>query len=339
MNLKNKNILFSCDGIDGFKENISNVLLTHFNHAEHINNDTPDKNERTLSFKVLRELNRKFKLQSIKKSFNSKVDAHHNKIIANLDYEYDYFFVVAGQEFSSGFIRKLRIKNPDIKCILFLWDKFENTSLKNSAPEFDYIFTFDREDSKKHGFIFRPSFFLDICQSNVAAWNERQYSTFYIGALRSQERYNAISAIYHSIQDKQIKKNAFIKLFYNEKSKHFLPKNHNEKLITNKRMAYRETLEMTKKSRVILDLPHENQRGLTLRVFEALATETKIITTNDDILNYDFYHPENILVIEKNTPRISVDFFKTPYQKIPDNIIRKYSVSGFILDVFSTIEE
>ncbi|MDX1719335.1 MAG: hypothetical protein R3353_04190 [Salegentibacter mishustinae] len=339
MHLKNKNILFSCDGIEGFKENIMHALLKNFNYVEYIDSDMPEKKERSLSFKIIRELQRKTNLKFIKNSFNEKLEIHHKKIIKNLISKYDYFFVIAGKEFSSNFIKKLKKENPDLKCVLFLWDKFENTSLKSSASEFDYIFTFDREDAKNYGFIFRPSFFLDACQNKVIVWNERLYSMFYIGALRSKERYEKVSSIYHSIQDDKLKINSFIKLLCNKKNKQFIPKKYNETLITNKKIAYLDTLEMTRKSRVILDLPHENQIGLTLRVFEALATRTKIITTNKDILNYDFFHPENILVIDNSTQKIDNDFFERPYKKIPKNIIDKYSTNGFILDIFSKIEQ
>ena len=47
-------------------------------------------------------------------------------------------------------------------------------------------------------------------------------------------------------------------------------------------------------SRCILDSPQAGQLGLTIRVLEALGAKKKLITTNKDIKNYDFYKEENI---------------------------------------------
>ena len=51
-------------------------------------------------------------------------------------------------------------------------------------------------------------------------------------------------------------------------------------------------------SRCVLDSAQDGQLGLTIRVLEALGAKKKLITTNEDVINYDFYKPENIYVYE-----------------------------------------
>lgn len=337
--LKDKNILFSTDGIDGFKDNIEIALKEIFYQVSYIEGDTPEKKERSIYFKILREASRKLDFKFIKNSFTNLQKDYQDRLLDKLNLRYNYFFVVAGREFSSLFIQKLRERNPGIICILFLWDKLENTSLKYSAHEFDHVFTFDREDAEKYNFIFRPSFFIDECSKDILPWNEREHSIFYVGALRDRKRYETISKIDETLQKSPNKESVFIKLFIDKKNHRNLPKKYNVNLITHEKMDYFETIEKTKKSKVILDLPHKDQQGLTLRSFESLATKTKVITTNKDIVNYDFFCSENILIIDEENLEIDTDFFETPYKEVPQNILDKYSARGFIRSILSSIKK
>ena len=52
----NKNILFSIDNMLGYKENIEEILREKFDVTEYIENYFPLKSERTLYFKLLREV-------------------------------------------------------------------------------------------------------------------------------------------------------------------------------------------------------------------------------------------------------------------------------------------
>ena len=41
---------------------------------------------------------------------------------------------------------------------------------------------------------------------------------------------------------------------------------------------------------IILDIAHPHQKGLSFRPYEAMGLRKKLITTNKDITNYDFYN-------------------------------------------------
>jgi hypothetical protein len=60
-------------------------------------------------------------------------------------------------------------------------------------------------------------------------------------------------------------------------------------------ITYSENLDLLPSARIILDMPHlDVHQGLSLRVFEALGSGKKLITTNPHVLRCDFYHPDNI---------------------------------------------
>ena len=327
---KNKNILFSTDGILGYKENVEKELREIFNVVDYIESDLPNKNERTFLFKVLRELSKKNKV--IEKYYKEYIRKYSSFLLNSYkNIKFDYFFVVAGREFSKEFIQELKKRNENIKCILFLWDKLEYTTLRNSVDEFNYVFSFDPDDCKKYGFVFRPIFYIDECGENIIEYNERKYDIFYIGALREKRRYEYVEEAYRYSKKEGLF--YFLKLFSNPR------KNLNEKLLTTKKISYKDNRNLLKNSRVVLDLNFEKQSGLTIRASEAIGSKVKLITTNKYIKDYDFYAEENIFYLEKkeNFNLIPKEFFKTKFKNIPENIQYRYTTKGFIEEIFNKI--
>ena len=70
-----------------------------------------------------------------------------------------------------------------------------------------------------------------------------------------------------------------------------------------------------------------------MRTIEMIGMKKKLITTNKDIVNYDFYRPSNICIIDKNEIRIDQDFLESPYEELPDSVYEKYSLHQWVLDV------
>ena len=81
----------------------------------------------------------------------------------------------------------------------------------------------------------------------------------------------------------------------------------------------------------MLDVSRAGQQGLSFRVFESMGLKKKLITTNTDVVTYDFYNPENIFVItDINDIQIPESFFSTPYVDIPKNISDKYLIDNWV---------
>ena len=66
--------------------------------------------------------------------------------------------------------------------------------------------------------------------------------------------------------------------------------------------------EVTNPNDVILDIHHPKQSGLTLRAVDGLGKRMKIATTNHSILNYKACIQENIFLLDRNNPEISLQF-------------------------------
>lgn len=333
MNYKDKKILFSTDlSITGYKETLENYLLKKFKLVDFIESGIPLKKDRNIYFKSLRELKRKGYVNQL---YEREIEKYCKKVMEEKNTIYDYFLVVAGAEFSEGFIKKLRKLNIGIKCIIFIWDKLETTPLSKSINAFDKIYTFDKKDAEIFNFNFLSSFYIDECKENIADYKEREYDLYYIGRLRSVERYYYIKSLFE--YSRLLKLRFYLKLWVTDKTSKCLPVEYEESVVSYEKIDYIKNLDYVKKSRIVLELIHGNQTGLTLRAIESIATQTKLITTNKDIVNYDFYNSENILIIEneKDILNISRSFFEKPYKKLSIQIVEKYSVKGFIDTIFN----
>ena len=90
-----------------------------------------------------------------------------------------------------------------------------------------------------------------------------------------------------------------------------------------------EVLKIFKESKAIIDCPLPNQRGLTMRTFEVLALKRKLITTNKNIKDYEFYTPDNIFIIESDKEIIPMEFINTDFNK-NYTLSSKYSLKEFV---------
>ena len=107
----------------------------------------------------------------------------------------------------------------------------------------------------------------------------------------------------------------------------------NVEVITTQK-SIKEVSELIKKAKIIVEIQRTEQVGLSFRIFEALGHDKKLITTNSDIVNYDFYNPQNILVVDEHNIQIPDEFVNSPYVKIADSILSKYKIEKWVKPIF-----
>ena len=74
----------------------------------------------------------------------------------------------------------------------------------------------------------------------------------------------------------------------------------------------------------------KNQVGLTIRTFEALHLKKKLITSNKNIMKYEFYTPNNIYVIDENSEnKIPNEFFESDFDE-SFALSTDYSLDSFV---------
>ena len=270
--------------------------------------------------------------------FTKKVDRYFANIFEQVkNIEFDYIFFLKCETPTVSVLEKYRSHFTHAKFCLYMWDSIRNVkNIEKKFNYFDLISSFDEKDSKEQNLNFRPLFFSDIYRYPVDNHTNFTYDISSFGTIHS-DRYKVISQVEKEAQKLHLKtyffnflQAKFIFYLYKITKKEF-KKTHLSDFSFNKKLG-EEITKIILNSKAVLDIQHPNQTGLTMRTIEMLGMNKKIITTNQSIVKYDFYEPENISVIDRNNVKIDIDFLKLPYKKIDDKIYEKYSLEQWVLD-------
>ena len=98
-------------------------------------------------------------------------------------------------------------------------------------------------------------------------------------------------------------------------------------------LPFKSLYEIYSKSRCVVDVEDPGQHGLTMRSIEVVGLKRKLITTNKDIVNYDFYNTNNIFVLDRNNPVVDETFIDMPYKELDPEIYDKYSLKRWICSI------
>lgn len=205
----------------------------------------------------------------------------------------------------------------------FYFDAISNFPEKSSLiPYFDTVFSYEKEDVEKYNLTFITNFIYDF---DSAKFKSSTCKIFNISSY--DERFESLEKMASYFKSKELDYTILVR---------------KEKAETSSLVTFiQEYIPLTKvkeyllEADVLLDIQKKNQYGLSFRVFESLGYKKKLITTNADIVHYDFYNPNNIAVVDVHNIQIPDAFFKTPYEEIPKDVLYKYTLAGWIENVFN----
>ena len=218
------------------------------------------------------------------------------------------------------------------RLITFLYDNLDRCPVQDKLHFFDKIYSFDDKDIEKHGFerLTNYNYLPFLSQEKQNPSEDALYITSY-----DKKRIKQLDILSQKFEELRLKFDLYVIGKKSWKNQLMKPFSKNKIVFTRKRINHENLPEFYKRTKVILDLMRENQYGLSFRVFEAMALEKKIITDNEKIKNYDFYNPNNILVLNKDFSNITKEFFETPYQSLPEGIYKKYTLEKWVERVFN----
>ena len=329
MNFLNKRILLIVPSFFGYDLEIKKRLESLGANVDHFD-ERPANNFWT---KALIRIN--------KSILTYTINRYYNKILIDIEGNtYDYVLIVNIEAMPLSFIERIKKLNAKALFILYMWDSFSNKiNARDSISFFDAVYSFDKRDcADDTRVLFRPLFYLpeySLGEANSIC----KYDLSFIGTAHS-DRLILINQI--NLAFSKLGLNTYFFLFI-QSVKLFLyqkiinPSFKNAKLndFSRKSLSKIEMLDVILNSKIVLDIHHPKQTGLTMRSIEVLGASRKLITTNSYIKEYDFYNENNILIIDRKNPVISSEFINSSYE-VDDNDIRyKYSLDGWIFDLFS----
>lgn len=322
--MNEKNVLFLCPEFYNYYKDISEAARKKFLNLIRFD-DAPKLN------------NFQYFLKRVsKKYYKKKVLKHIYLIIEKVkNLKIDCIFLINGLSLSGDIISLLKktLNNP--KVIYYAWDSAEVFPIiKEISSKSDRTFSFDYNDSKKNGFNFLPLFFVKKTQTEIlpVKYDYCCFMNFYPN--KASSFLNIKVALPNNLigfEHLKLKSRIFFfyfKIFYKNDFKYFRLKDFKFYDLSKEKIN-----ELILESKAVIDCPLNGQNGLTMRTFEVLSKQKKLITTNENIKYYPFYNPNNIYIVKDNCGNIPPTFFNSEF----DNrfcLSDSYSVESFVSKIF-----
>ncbi len=256
--------------------------------------------------------------------------------LLTLDDDYDFVLYIKCEAPTKVALQMLKEHFKKAKHILYLWDSVKNVKgIGKKIQYFDKIYSFDNDDVLKYPFMEYAywGYTKEFTEKSLTP----EYDLAFVGTLHSI-RPKIIAEIEKQCEEKELKFYKYVYMphkivyWYNRLFNTYF-KNVKKKDINFKPLSTKDTIEVYRKSKAVLEIENIYQSGATTRLGEMIGMEKKIVTTFN-CKDMDFYNENNQLVLDAEKVKINKEFFETPYEKIPDEIKEKYSFNNFINIIF-----
>ncbi|MDH1469690.1 hypothetical protein [Shewanella sp. GD03713] len=262
--------------------------------------------------------------------FRWYIDNYFRKIIFSSLQDLDLIVLVNPESIPPDLLREVKLLNKNVKIVVYMWDSFEN---KKQASKLiavsDSFFTFDPIDANDYGVNFLPLFYIPQYEE-IRSNKDNDFELVFIGTAHS-ERYKLVMDITSGF-------NKVFNFFYTPNKLVFLYKRYFCKELTglsyfdvsSTPMSRQDVIDTIRKSKAVIDINHPSQVGLTIRTFEIIAAGKKLITTNRNVMDYDFYNENNILYYH-NAMNFNdvINFLDKPFIEL-DETYKSYSLSQWV---------
>lgn len=278
----------------------------------------------------------------------SMCDAYFDRIIDEAkERQFDVVFVIKGEALSVERLLRLRQCQPNARFIYYTWDSLKN--VKNSRDKlahFDKAYSFDRFDCMANQKVKHlPLFYVRAYEALVSSIPEdnvvQDIDLLFLGSIHS-DRYAVAQRIFDATKEIAPNIKFYAYFFYQSRWVFALRKLADRQFrsipwrdVQWHSLNLQRTLAFISRSKVMLDIHHPGQTGLTMRTIESIGVQRKIITTNSDVVNYDFYSPDNILVVDRSSPIVPKSFVDTPYNRLAKEVYKRYSLRSWLDEIFA----
>lgn len=192
--------------------------------------------------------------------------------------------------------------------------------LPNEIPARISVWTYDSHDSKKFG--------LNLYQGGYSSFyigvkKVTKYDVFYVGADKGGRGEFLLDL------QRQMEKLGLKTKYIITPASRFAKK----KSYYSKPIPYSKVVEYVNESRAVLNIVMPNQTGATIRDFESIFNEVKLITNNLNIKSYAFYKEENVFILgERNLSELS-NFLSSPFIPVEKEILEKYTIPVLVEEI------
>lgn len=319
-----KKLLFIAPGYYGFNEVVFEGLKKYSGFdVTHINSTLPYqyKNifERIYNFLLKTFLGKNLK--------NIKRDEHIQNTISSLDYD---VLLVNRPDVLSLNDLDLAIKKSKHSIVLF-WDSIQKIpTQKEYINKFNVCCSFDSDDCKEYNLHYITNFYFIENNDSATTYDISYLATY-------DKRIQETISLFEYFNKNSISAKGRIFTYKSTSITEKIPK---EIEIIHDIIPFSESYRYYLDSKIILDLAHTHQKGLSFRPYEAIGLHKKLITTNKEIAHYDFYNPANIFIIEDiQNINIPESFISNAYEEPSELMKEKYYIKNWVKTILSINNE
>ncbi|MEB2776068.1 hypothetical protein SYJ56_12165 [Algoriphagus sp. D3-2-R+10] len=316
-NNRKKCLLISPQSFYFYSEYLSKTLASYDYDVVVSNDEYPDNTLGKIMGKLKIPLLRTITEKKIIKNF---VDGN----------SYDLVLIIKGRGISPSLLKAL--KHVSTKVIGYSFDSFNyyDAPLK-WLRHVDKFYTFDYRDGDKHDIPIIELF------SSMPENNTRKVSSYKLSAIvrNHSDRLEYINKVLSNLEVENkfvfiYEQNVitFLQNFVKSPILYFKFWKH----ISFKPLPYSEYIRVLNESDFTIDFAHPAQSGITIRCFEALSSQTKIITNNPFVRRNNYFTDSNVILFEKDSDSTTL---KEEFKKIESNVPEKHNrtINNFIEDL------
>ncbi len=328
--LANRHVLLLCPSFFGYEIEIKKTLET-LGATVYAFDERPENDFLT---KALIRLNQR-------RFIAGKIQRYYRDILTKIAQQpIDTIFLINPEAIDKEKLLLLKKQFPQAQVLIYVWDAIANKpNAKTLLPLADRCFSFDSRDAEQYeGVRFLPLFYIKAYEEMAKREARRSYDISFIGTIHS-DRYHIVKAIQEQAlaQGRQV-----FSYFYCPNLMVFLYRKYvtrelrgvDGKMISYQSLSQQQVLSIISQSKAVIDIEHPKQQGLTMRAIEMLGAKRKLIATNQVIKTYDFYHSDNILLIERDNPKVNFNFVDGDYRPIDSVTYRKYTLQNWVSRIF-----
>lgn len=190
--------------------------------------------------------------------------------------------IIFDSVYSMDLARWCRNSHPQGRIILWHWNPAQEGMREEALPPGVEGWTFDPGDSQTYGLILNTQFYFSSLghtsknkESDIVFIGRDKGRAEYLAELKTIMTQMGLSTIFNIVGDGQAP----------------------DEGVESRYIPYRTAIDVSARSRAILDIVQTGQRGLTLRAMEALYLNVKLVTNNPEVLTDSKYPDENVFLL------------------------------------------
>lgn len=235
----------------------------------------------------------------------------YKRILINIDGAKEYCIMIvdgALKFFSVNYLNRLFELNH-VRGVLVMINAMDAGSIavqdirkKIKKVNWEDVYSFDPGDVEKYGFLPLGQCYYSMHDTNeiIKGWPEdvkRESDMYFVGALKGG-RENLIISVYRHMLDCGVKLN-FNVMVSGERRLYPLLYHGQINYYSGGWFPYDKVLAGVLGTNVIVEILQEGQKGPSLRYYEAVCYNKKLLTSNHEVINFPYYDERYMRIFDK----------------------------------------